>query len=105
MSRIAVLLVPALFVIAGPAFAEDFTVRQKGSVFDPAELTVHAGDKVIFLNDDNRTHNAYSTAPGNTFDTKAQRPGAQTEINLSTPGTIEVLCAIHVKMKMTIHVE
>lgn len=105
MSRIAVLFASALSTIAGPAFAEDFTVRQKDSVFDPAELTIHVGDKVIFLNDDNRTHNAFSTAPGDTFDTKAQRPGAQAEVTFSTPGTVEVLCAIHVKMKMTIHVQ
>jgi plastocyanin len=90
MSRIALLLVSAFTMSACPAFAEDFTVGQKNSVFEPAELTIHKGDKVIFLNDDNRTHNVFSTSAGNAFDTKAQRPGTKTEIPFDTPGTVEV---------------
>ena len=105
MSRIAIMLASAFSLVALPAAAEEFTVRQKGSVFDPAELTIHAGDKVIFLNDDSRTHNVYSTTEGDTFDTKAQRPGTQTEITFSVPGVVVVLCAIHVRMKMTIKVQ
>jgi plastocyanin len=109
MSRIALLLAcllvwaPALAAL--PAAAEEFTVRQKGSMFDPPELTIHAGDKVIFLNDDNRTHNVYSTTEGDAFDTKAQRPGTQTKITFDVPGIVVVLCAIHFKMKMTIKVQ
>jgi plastocyanin len=105
MSRFALLLVSAFTMNACPALAAEFTVGQKNSVFEPAELIIHRGDKVIFLNDDSRTHNVFSSSAGNVFDTKAQRPGTKTEITFDTPGTVEVYCAIHLKMKMIIHVQ
>jgi plastocyanin len=105
MSRMVIMLASAFSLVALPAAAEEFTVHQKDSVFEPSELTIHAGDKVIFLNDDNRTHSVYSLTEGDAFDTKAQRPGTQTEITFDVPGTVAVFCAIHLKMKMTIKVQ
>jgi plastocyanin len=105
MRRFAVLFAMILAGSAAPALANEFVVHQKNMQFTPNELTVQKGDKVIFLNDDTRTHNVYSTSEGNAFDTKAERPGSQAEVVFANPGVVEIYCAIHAAMKMTIKVQ
>lgn len=104
MSRIVFTLALLLGVPAAGVAAE-FTVTQKGHQFTPQTLAVKKGDKVIFVNDDDRTHNVYSTSEGNTFDLKAQRPGARGEFVFVNAGTVEVKCAIHPTMKLVVTVE
>ena len=104
--RSAVLLAPVMVALAlGPALGEEFTVTQKGHQFAPQELKIKKGDKVIFVNDDDRTHNVFSASVDNPFDLKAQRPGAKGEVVLEKAGVVDVRCAIHPMMKMTITVE
>lgn len=85
--------------------AAEYTVSQKGRAFVPGDLQVKAGDSVVFVNDDDTTHNVHSTSEGNAFDLKAQRPGASGSITFSSRGTVAVRCAIHPKMTMSVTVE
>lgn len=100
-------VLPALagIALAGPAVAADYTVTQKNKQFDKAELTVSAGDAVRFVNQDDHAHNVYSRSSGNTFDLGLQDPGTGESVVFSTPGTVNVRCAIHPKMKMTVTVK
>jgi Plastocyanin len=87
------------------ALATEYTVSQKGREFSPSDLRVKKGDGVVFVNNDDTTHNVHSTSDGNAFDLKAQRPGATGIITFSTPGSVVVRCAIHPKMTMSVTVE
>jgi plastocyanin len=81
------------------------TISQADRSFAPGAVTVKAGDSLVFKNDDVVTHNAFSTSKGNEFNSKAQEPGQSATIALKTAGTVEVRCAFHPKMRMTITVQ
>lgn len=91
--------------LAPGAVAEEHQVSQRTKVFDPREITVKAGDTVTFLNDDDVSHNVFSRSEGARFNLKFQRPGEDKSQVFETPGTAVVRCAIHPKMKLTVHVE
>ena len=87
------------------AAATEHRVTQKGQQFSPQTLRIKVGDEVVFLNDDTGTHNVFSESAANTFDLRAQRPGASTRVSFPAPGRIDVRCAIHPAMRMTVEVE
>lgn len=88
-----------------PALAKEVTVTQKGQQFTPRTLSLKVGDEIIFVNDDTGTHNVFSESPGNAFDLKAQRPGSRTNVTFSTAGQVDVRCAIHPTMRLSVTVE
>lgn len=85
--------------------AATYTVSQKAKTFGPATLTVKAGDTIAFKNDDDVTHNAFSTSKGNEFNSKAQTPGSTTPVVLKAKGMVDVKCAFHPKMALKVVVE
>lgn len=87
------------------AFAGESRVVQAGKAFEPTALTVKAGDSVVFVNEDFYDHNVYSESAGNAFNLGIQPPGQSNAVALRSPGTVEVRCRIHPKMKLTIAVE
>ncbi len=66
---------------------------------------MHAGDRVVFRNDDDITHNVFSKSEGAAFNVKLQEPGSDSPVVLERPGVVDVRCAIHPKMKLRIVVE
>ena len=88
----------------GSAIAANHVVTQKGKKFSPSVLDIKAGDTITFTNDDKHRHNVYSRTQGHKFRIKKQKPGESNQITLADPGTIEVRCAMHPKMKMKVHV-
>lgn len=94
-----------LLVMALPSQAAEVTVIQKDKAFAEKEITVKAGDTINFVNEDTITHNVYSRSKGNKFDVGAQRPGTTVTQSFAQAGKAKVRCAIHPKMKMTVHVE
>lgn len=109
MFRIA--LRPSLVVAAGLVAATAWLhaaahpVSQKGKVFAPGTLTVKAGDTVTFRNDDDVTHNAFSTSKGNEFNAKAQTPGTNADVVFKSKGKVTVKCAFHPTMSLSVTVE
>jgi plastocyanin len=81
------------------------TVVQKDKAFSAAELTVHVGDTVTFQNQDGIVHNVYSKTAGHEFNTRSQPPGSSKDVTFDSPGDVEVKCAIHPNMAITIHVK
>ena len=80
-------------------------VSQKGKVFAPGAITVKAGESVTFKNDDDVTHNAFSTSAGNEFNAKAQMPGSSSDVVFKTKGKVAVKCAFHPAMSLNVNVE
>jgi plastocyanin len=100
------------YVQAQPEAAEDvprrtgeFTVSQKDWNFEPGLLNAKVGDTVLLVNDDRYAHNLYSETPGFEFNVRKQMPGDTHSIKLDKRGKIEIRCAIHPRMKLTINVE
>jgi plastocyanin len=86
------------------ALAAEHTISQKGKVFSAAELAVKKGDTVVFLNDDNITHNVLSITPGNDFNLGAIGPGRSTPVTFTRAAVVDIICAIHPSMKMQVKV-
>jgi plastocyanin len=93
-----------LLSLSAPAGAEDHVISQKGKRFQPDALQVKAGDRVLFQNDDEITHNVFSRTPGAAFNVGLQQPGSSSPVTFEKAGTVEVRCAIHPGMKMIVEV-
>jgi len=95
----------AMFIGLGlAARAESVTITQKGRLFSSEQVTVKKGEPVVFNNDDSVPQNVVSKTAGNEFDLGYQAPGASTPVAFDKVGDVAVICTIHPKMKLTIHV-
>jgi plastocyanin len=104
MRIIASLVVLGLFGPSALALAASYTVHQRWRQFTSEVTTVRKDQPVIFLNDDTVPHNVFSTSSGNEFDLGSQPPGSSTEVTFTKAGKVEIICAIHPRMKTTITV-
>ena len=86
------------------AAGEKHVVTQKGKSFSVSEIHVKVGDVVEFKNDDDVSHNVFSVSKIQPFNTKMQTPGSEAAVTFTTPGTVDVRCAIHPGMKLVIQV-
>jgi plastocyanin len=84
----------------------DYTISQKGREFHPGEITIKRGDTLKIVNDDaDLLHHAYIDSPTFSFDSGDQTPGTVTPITFTVAGNFNVLCAIHPKMLLVVHVQ
>ena len=101
----------SLVLIAGGAAwtqqgAAPYIVSQRGRAFNPNFLSIKQGDTVRVVNDDgDLLHHAYIESDTFNFDSGDQVPGSRTDIVFSVPGTFNVLCGIHPKMKLVVIVK
>jgi plastocyanin len=86
------------------ALAANLTITQKGRVFSSESITVKKGEAITFVNDDTVPHNIISSSKGNEFNLGSQPPGASTDVTFKEAGDVQVICAIHPRMKMTVKV-
>ena len=92
-----------VFSFSSQAFAEQ-VVSQKNKQFEPKTMTVKVGDSVNFKNDDTFNHNVFSLSDSKMFDLGSYPGGASKSVTFDQAGLVEVECAIHPEMKMTIQV-
>src|SRR5438309_4121772 len=96
-----------LMVLSGlsvGAFAANLTITQKGRVFSSESVTVNKGEALTFVNDDSVPHNIISTSKGNEFNLGSQAPGSSTDVTFKEAGDVQVICAIHPRMKLMVKV-
>lgn len=103
MPRISAILL--LSFAAAAARAADHQVEQKGMAFTVTALKIKVGDNVDFKNSDTVNHNIFSVSDTKSFDLGSYPQGQSRRVSFDKPGTVEVECAIHPGMKMTITVE
>ena len=81
-------------------------VSQKGRIFQPSEITIQRGEAIQIINDDaDLLHHSYIDSDKISFDSGDQKPGSKTNITFPMAGTFNVLCGIHPKMKLVVHVK
>jgi plastocyanin len=83
-----------------PMATAHVTMDQKGLVFIPHVLAVQKGSTVRFLNNDNDQHNVYLLVDetGRTQDIGTYGPGVSVDHRFADPGTVIVLCKLHLEM-------
>ncbi|HXX52249.1 MAG TPA: hypothetical protein VEI98_13325 [Xanthobacteraceae bacterium] len=83
-----------------------YTISQKGREFHPGEISIKRGETLQIVNDDaDLLHHAYIDSPQFSFDSGDQQPGSRTDITFPVAGNFDVLCAIHPKMRLVVHVQ
>jgi plastocyanin len=94
-----------LCVVTSFAAGGGYKVSQKNKAFSQGSITIKKGESITFVNDDGIAHNVYSTSSGNAFNLKTISPGGSGTATFNSPGTVEVRCAIHPTMRMTVTVK
>lgn len=84
---------------SAPVAGGAVTVAITDFKYRPETLTVKAGSKVKWVNDDSAPHTA--TAAGD-FDTGTLRKGEAKALKLTEPGTYAYICEFHPFMKATV---
>jgi plastocyanin len=73
------------------------TVKIADFKYDPATITVNAGEAVDFTNEDGAAHTA--TADDSSFDTDTLDKGDTAEVKIEKPGKYAYYCRFHAFMK------
>ncbi len=94
-----------LYALSSALYADNLLVTQKNKSFSTTSLKAKVGDSVEFKNEDTVYHNIYSLSDTQTFDLGSFGPAEQRKVKLDKPGKVEVECAVHKDMKMTIEVK
>jgi len=94
----------ALGTLVGLALPQ-YSISQKGREFHPGEVSIKRGETIQIVNDDgDLLHHAYVDSDKFSFDSGDQKPGSKTDITFPVAGDFDVLCAIHPKMELMVHV-
>jgi plastocyanin len=80
------------------------SVAIKGFAFAPADLTVAAGTKVTWTNQDSDAHTVTSQGSGGPLNSKAMNTGDTFSYTFTKAGTYKYLCTIHPFMTATVTV-
>jgi plastocyanin len=86
------------------AYAAQKSIVQKDKAFSETEVTIKIGDEIVFVNDDNITHNILSNSAGNTFNLGSQAPGVAASYAFKNAGEVDIGCGIHPRMKLKVTV-
>lgn len=78
------------------------TVAIDGVAYEPADLTVHVGDSVVWNNKDPFPHTV--TAKGGAFDSKQLDAGGKWTYRAQKKGDYPYICTLHPTMAGTLHV-
>jgi plastocyanin len=106
----AAILAALLPFIASVAWAAatspEYVISQLGRTFRPSEVTIKRGETIEVVNDDgDLLHHVYVESDKFNFDSGDQNPGSRTSISFPVSGNFTLLCAIHPKMKLVVHVQ
>jgi len=103
MMRSLMICVVAAVVAASPVRAENIEVKIDNFTFNPQQITVKAGDTVIWVNHDDIPHTVTSKTMA--FRSKAMDTDDKFSFTFATPGKFDYFCSLHPHMTGTIVVE
>jgi len=104
MRTLALFTVVIVSGLSVGAYAATEVIHQQGRVFSSESISLKKGDALTFLNDDTVPHNIMSASKGNEFNLGSQAPGTSTDVTFKEAGDVQVICAIHPRMKMMVKV-
>lgn len=86
------------------AASGEIVVKQHDKKFSVTVLHAKVGETIVFVNDDPYVHNIFSLSDTQSFDLGTFGKGEVRKLVLTTPGEIEIECAVHPSMKLTVEV-
>ncbi len=90
------------------AMAAETTIVQAGQAFSQTDVTIHAGDTLKFVNQDDVKHNILVQGDDDDDDGKdmgVQAPGQSIVVPFDKGGKFKVRCHIHPDMKLDVTVQ
>jgi plastocyanin len=103
MVRLFAFCVVAAIAAASPAYAATVEVKIDNFVFNPQQITVHAGDTVTWVNHDDIPHTVTSKTLA--FRSKALDSDDKFSFTFTAPGSFPYFCSLHPHMTGMIVVE
>ena len=92
--------------VAAATRGQLYPVSQRDQAFRPGQLAIQHGDTVQIVNDDgDLLHHSYIESKQFNYDSGDQEPGSRVDVVFSVSGTFTVLCGIHPRMKLLVHVQ
>ena len=94
-------------IIVAVQAAATITIGQRGMVFTQSSASLAKGDRIIFSNEDDVTHNIHVFGPAadESADLGLQKAGATLTYKFDKIGAYRVRCNIHPSMKMEVTVK
>ena len=80
---------------------QTYTIVIEGMRFEPADLTVHPGDTIVWMNRDLFAHTATAESG---FDSRQIDPGGSWRLTLQAAGDMPYVCSLHPTMKAVVRV-
>jgi len=103
--RFSTALIAASFLLSQSAAAEEHVVVQKDKAFSVKSMKAKVGETLVFRNEDPFAHNIFSLSSSQSFDLGTFGKGETKQVVLKKEGKLDVECAIHPEMKLTVEVE
>ena len=103
MVKLFIVCVVAVIALASQAYAATVEVKIDNFVFNPQQVTVHAGDTVTWVNHDDIPHTV--TSKTLVFRSKALDSDDKFSFTFTAPGSFPYFCSLHPHMTGTIVVE
>src|SRR4051812_47730910 len=96
-----------LIAFAASVRAATIMIDQRGLVFNVSAETLHKGDRLVFANSDDVTHNIhiFTGDDDDLADLGLQKPGVKLTHRFDAAGRFTVRCNIHPSMKMVVTVK
>lgn len=98
-------LLAATLLSCASVEADEHVVGQLNKAFSTDHLIIKVGDVVKFENNDAFYHNVFSLSDTKFFDLGSYPQGESRDVVFDKPGEVDVECAIHPGMRMTIKVQ
>jgi plastocyanin len=102
MKSIALAVAAAVALLAATPAQQATTVHIKNFQYIPQNITVHQGDKITFVNDDDEAHTVSAT--DKTFDSGGLDTNQKWQYVFKTHGKFDYFCEMHPYMKGTVTV-
>ncbi len=103
MKTILILCLAGLFVLAPVAGASEIVISIRGRAFHPASVRVHAGDVIVWTNDDEIDYTVDES--GGSFASPNLKPGQSYSHRVTQKGTIDYGSRLYPRMHGRIVVE
>jgi len=100
MALLAVTLTAGAKAAVPPLLPAVATVHIKDFNYNPPALTIHVGDRLTFVNDDDAAHTVAAT--NKSFDSEGLDTAGTWQHVFAKPGTYHYFCELHPYMKATI---
>ena len=105
MKCMVIIAASAATLLSLQALGAEIEVTQKNKSFPVKELKIKKGDSIKFTNADPFFHNIFSLSASKSFDLGSYGNGESKSVVFDKAGQVDVECAIHPSMQLSVQVE